>query len=141
MHTIMPYEFVRISRVVVLPALSFVSSDKDGFVVTALQNAGLKMLTGCANFSNKNYTPQTLHLQKWIPSKKDGCAVKYSVDFISFSTPIQKVYYRNIKYSTNNSSTNLLFGQLKFEAIKISQSSSLLPCSKLLGPCGLFPLF
>ena len=140
----MPYEFARISRVVVLPTLSFVSSDKDGFVVTALQNAGLKMLTGCENFSNKNYTPQKLHLQKWIPNKKDGCAVKYSVHFISFdliSTPIQKVYYRNIKYSTNNSSTNLLFGQLKFEAIKISQSSSLLPCSKLLGPCGLFPLF
>lgn len=140
----MPYEFARISRVVVLPTLSFVSSDKDGFVVTALQNAGLKMLTGCENFSNKNYTPQKLHLQKWIPNKKDGCAVKYSVHFISFdliSTPIQKVYYRNIKYSTNNSSTNLLFGQLKFEAIKISQSSSLLPCSKLLGPCCLFPLF
>lgn len=80
----MPYEFAHISRVVVLPTLSFVSSDKDRFVVTALQNAGLKMLTGRENFSNKHYTPQTLHLQKWIPRKKDGCAVKYSVHFISF---------------------------------------------------------
>jgi len=42
----MPYEFVHISRVVVLPTLSFLSSDKDKFVVTALQNAGLKMSTG-----------------------------------------------------------------------------------------------
>lgn len=134
----MPYEFAHISRVVVLPMLSFVSSDKDRFVVTALSKRRAQNVDW-PFFCHKHYTPQTLHIQKWIPSKKDGCAVKYSVHFIS--TPIQKVYYRKIKYSINNSCTNLLLGQLKFEAIKISQSSSLLPCSKLLGPCGLFPLF
>ena len=65
----MPYEFAHISRVVVLPMLSFVSSDKDRFVVTALSKHRAQNVDW-PFFCNKHYTPQTLHLQNGYQVRK-----------------------------------------------------------------------